>query len=93
LRISFNINAGFHAALKSNRGAGDQTMILCQCKGVTDATIQKLIQEGASTLQAIVKTCGAGRRCPPCRAEICSMLCRDTAGARYDAGSETACAA
>ncbi len=68
-------------------------MILCQCKGVTDAAIKKLIEEGASTLQAIVKTCGAGRRCPPCRAEICSMLCRDTASARYDATSDAACAA
>jgi bacterioferritin-associated ferredoxin len=69
-------------------------MILCQCKGVTDAAIKKLIEEGASTLQAIVKTCGAGRRCPPCRAEICSMLlCRDTASTRYDASSDAACAA
>jgi len=68
-------------------------MILCQCKGVTDARIKKLIEEGASTLQAIVKTCGAGRRCPPCRAEISAMLCRDTAVARYDAGSGAACTA
>ncbi|MGO9058467.1 MAG: bacterioferritin-associated ferredoxin [Candidatus Binataceae bacterium] len=68
-------------------------MILCQCKGVTDAAIKKLIEEGASTLQAIVKTCGAGRRCAPCRAEITAMLCRDTASARYDADSAAACGA
>lgn len=68
------------------------TMILCQCKGVTDATIKKLINEGASTLSAIVKTCGAGRRCAPCRAEIASMLCRDSAGAGYDTTSGAACA-
>lgn len=68
-------------------------MILCQCKGVTDAKIKQLIKEGASTLQAIVKTCGAGRRCAPCRAEITAMLCRDNAAARYDAITDAACAA
>jgi bacterioferritin-associated ferredoxin len=67
-------------------------MILCQCSAVTDATIQKLINEGATTLRTIVKSCGAGRRCGPCRAEICSMLCRDGASSGYDASDGAACA-
>ena len=93
LRISFNFNVAAVRRIESRAGSWEQTMILCQCKGVTDAAIKKLIEEGASTLQAIVKTCGAGRRCPPCRAEISAMLCRDTASARYDAASGAACAA
>ena len=66
-------------------------MILCQCQGVTDATIEKLISDGASNLRAIVKSCGAGRRCAPCRDEINSMLCRAGTGAGYD-GVGGACA-
>jgi bacterioferritin-associated ferredoxin len=69
-----------------------EAMILCQCKGVTDATIEKLISEGASSLRAIVQGCGAGRRCAPCRAEIASMLCRAGAAAGYDGSGATACA-
>ncbi len=67
-------------------------MILCQCSGVTDATIHKLISEGASTLKAIAASCGAGKRCKPCASEIASMLCRKGTGAGYDAGSGAACA-
>ncbi len=66
-------------------------MILCQCSAVTDATIEKLINEGASTLRSIVKSCGAGRRCAPCQNEIKSMLCRVAARPGYD-GTGGACA-
>ena len=66
-------------------------MILCQCSAVTDATIEKLISEGASTLRSIVKSCGAGRRCAPCQAEIKSMLCRTGGAAGYD-GTGASCA-
>jgi bacterioferritin-associated ferredoxin len=51
-------------------------MILCQCKGVTDRTIETLISEGANSLKAIANSCGAGRKCKPCAAEIISMLDR-----------------
>jgi bacterioferritin-associated ferredoxin len=68
-------------------------MILCQCQGVTDATIEKLISEGASNLRAIVKSCGAGRRCAPCRAEISSMLCRNSGRAGYDGDAGASCCA
>ena len=67
-------------------------MILCQCSAVTDATIEKLINEGAANLRSIVKSCGAGRRCAPCRAEINAMLCRTGTGASYDGGSAASCA-
>jgi bacterioferritin-associated ferredoxin len=66
-------------------------MILCQCSAVTEATIEKLITEGASNLRSIVKSCGAGRRCAPCRDEINAMLCRAGSGAGYD-GAGAACA-
>jgi bacterioferritin-associated ferredoxin len=67
-------------------------MILCQCSGVTDATIHKLISEGAATVKAIASSCGAGKRCKPCASEIAAMLCRVASGAGYDAASGAACA-
>ncbi|HSD10327.1 MAG TPA: (2Fe-2S)-binding protein [Candidatus Binatia bacterium] len=49
-------------------------MIVCHCAAVTDRTIERLIGEGASSVAEIVRRCGAGRRCPPCRDEIATML-------------------
>jgi bacterioferritin-associated ferredoxin len=49
-------------------------MILCQCTGVTDATIKKLIENGASSVPEITRRCGAGRCCACCRAEIAALL-------------------
>ena len=49
-------------------------MIVCHCTGVTDSDIHRLIREGASTVKDIVRRCGAGRCCAPCRDEIASLL-------------------
>jgi bacterioferritin-associated ferredoxin len=49
-------------------------MIVCHCVGVTDGTIRKLIEAGASSVGEITRRCGAGRCCPPCREEIASLL-------------------
>lgn len=59
-------------------------MILCQCSGVSDATVARLIKEGAGTVGAIARRCGAGRYCSPCRAAITSMLGRVSSPSRYD---------
>jgi bacterioferritin-associated ferredoxin len=49
-------------------------MIVCHCVGVSDATIARLVEEGASTLAEITGLTGAGRCCAPCRDEIRSLL-------------------
>ena len=49
-------------------------MILCQCVGVTDVTIKRLIEEGAASITEITRRCGAGRCCSPCREEIAALL-------------------
>ena len=54
-------------------------MILCQCSGVTDTTIQKLISEGAATVKAIAMGCGAGKKCKPCASEIARCSAAPTA--------------
>lgn len=49
-------------------------MIVCQCVGVTDCAIKKLIAEGANSVAEITRRCGAGQCCPPCREEIAALL-------------------
>ena len=49
-------------------------MILCQCAGVSDATVCRVIREGAASVADVTRRCGAGRSCPPCREEIAELL-------------------
>ena len=63
-------------------------MIFCQCAGVTDATIRKLIAEGARSVADITRSCGAGR-CPPCRKEIKAMLYRHSTPEHTEARERT----
>ncbi|HVO26956.1 MAG TPA: (2Fe-2S)-binding protein [Candidatus Margulisiibacteriota bacterium] len=49
-------------------------MIVCQCVGVSDSMIRRLIAAGASSVAEITRRCGAGRCCAPCREEIASLL-------------------
>ncbi len=49
-------------------------MIICQCTGVTDRQIARMIEEGATTVGDIARRCGAGRCCAPCRVEIAEMI-------------------
>lgn len=49
-------------------------MILCQCTGVTDATVCGLIREGVVSVDEIGRRCGAGRCCLACREAIAAMI-------------------
>ncbi len=55
-------------------------MIVCHCARVTDRDIRNAIDDGASTLSAVVKATGAGRCCEPCRVEIRGLLGSSAAG-------------
>ncbi len=41
-------------------------MIICQCNGVTDRTIRKLVRDGASNRNDVVRACTAGMSCGGC---------------------------
>jgi bacterioferritin-associated ferredoxin len=41
-------------------------MIICQCNGVSDRTIRKVIRDGASNRNDVVRACTAGRCCGGC---------------------------
>ncbi len=49
-------------------------MILCHCAAVSEATVERLIDEGATSVAEITRRCGAGRSCSPCRDEILDRL-------------------
>jgi bacterioferritin-associated ferredoxin len=49
-------------------------MIVCHCTGATDRDIARLVSEGANSVGDIIRQCGAGRSCAPCRAGLQELL-------------------
>lgn len=49
-------------------------MIVCQCKGVTDADIRRAIREGAVTVEQVGLSCRAGTDCGGCKPTIQCLL-------------------
>ncbi len=45
-------------------------MIVCQCRGVTDRQIKRLVQEGAVSAREVAQATGAGMRCGGCRSNV-----------------------
>jgi bacterioferritin-associated ferredoxin len=45
-------------------------MIVCQCKGVSDATVRRAVREGAQSPTEIALACGAGTDCGCCRTTL-----------------------
>ncbi len=41
-------------------------MIICQCNGVSDRTIRKVVRNGASNRNDVVRACTAGKICGGC---------------------------
>ena len=49
-------------------------MIVCLCRGVSEAALQRVIQAGASSLGAIGEACGAGTDCGACCPLVSELL-------------------
>jgi len=49
-------------------------MYVCLCNGVTDTDIHAAVDNGATTLDAVVLATSAGSRCGTCRSEIAQMV-------------------
>jgi bacterioferritin-associated ferredoxin len=60
-------------------------MIVCLCHGVSERTLEKIIDEGADCLKAVERQCGAGGDCGSCRFQIAKMISEKT----EDTSSET----
>ncbi len=53
-------------------------MIVCQCKGTTDATVRKVVREGARTVAAVGAACSAGTECAGCHETIAKIISEET---------------
>jgi bacterioferritin-associated ferredoxin len=59
--------------------AGNKTMIVCLCLGVSDRVVRLVVANGATSVDAVAARCGAGTDCGSCRHAIQDLL--DDAGA------------
>ena len=57
-------------------------MYVCSCFAVTDAQIESLIAEGATSLDQVTAACRAGGDCGSCRGQIADMLADQAEGPR-----------
>jgi bacterioferritin-associated ferredoxin len=49
-------------------------MIICLCLGVSAASVQAAIAEGAQTIERVARACGAGTGCGACHGMIEDLL-------------------
>jgi bacterioferritin-associated ferredoxin len=49
-------------------------MILCHCMGVSDKSVRRAIQCGASSVRDVARACGAGTGCGGCRPLIQELI-------------------
>ena len=49
-------------------------MIVCLCRGVSEAALQDIIDRGATTVREIAEACGAGRDCGACCPMVKELL-------------------
>ncbi len=49
-------------------------MYVCLCRGVTDRTIRRLVQDGARSCAAVARRCGAGTACGSCREDVAALV-------------------
>ena len=49
-------------------------MIVCVCEGVSDREVRAACHKGASSVEAVARTCGAGGKCGSCQKHIEQIL-------------------
>lgn len=49
-------------------------MVVCHCLAVNDGTIARALAEGATTVDELTATCGAGGRCGGCRPLLAELV-------------------
>jgi bacterioferritin-associated ferredoxin len=49
-------------------------LIVCHCRQLTDSQLRREIREGASSLDALERACGAGLECGGCRPELSRLI-------------------
>lgn len=67
-------------------------MILCVCRGLSDAEIRETIAEGARSVDDLAEACGAGADCRVCCEDL-ERLIADVRRGVYSGAGRTACPA
>jgi bacterioferritin-associated ferredoxin len=49
-------------------------MIVCICRGVSDRTVKRAIEDGAESVAAVGRACGAGTDCGSCHLQIAGQI-------------------
>ena len=49
-------------------------MIVCQCKGLTDRAIRKMVRDGARSRREVAQVCAAGTSCGGCTTAIDKII-------------------
>ncbi len=49
-------------------------MLVCQCNGVSDRTVRRVIQAGATSVGQVAQGCGAGACCGGCANAIRKLI-------------------
>lgn len=49
-------------------------MVVCQCRGITERQIRRLVRDGASSTREVARATGAGRNCGGCRATVTRVV-------------------
>ena len=53
-------------------------MIVCQCKGLTDRAIRRMVRDGAHSRGEIARICSAGSNCGGCAPTIDKIIETET---------------
>ncbi len=66
-------------------------MIVCQCRALTDAQVKDAVRDGARTLDAVARACGAGVECGGCHPEIVRLIDVASLGRRRAPSARRVC--
>jgi len=64
-------------------------MLVCQCNGVSDRTIRRVVRAGAGTVRQVAQGCGAGAACGDCAETIRELIRADAAERQEERGDST----
>ena len=70
---------------RSGLGArAPKPMIVCSCLTISSSRIEALVADGATSVEAVTRACGAGSDCGSCRAQIAQLVAGGAASERSD---------
>ena len=63
-------------------------MVVCLCKGISDRKIRALVQDGATSVRDIIRTCQAGSDCGSCLCQLKELVAEARKESCASGGSE-----